>query len=253
MLHLAYWWCSITLHRPFFSRRTQATRHSESEIDHVKLCTRAAENILELVESWSSVYGLRLASVTMLQVIFSAGTIFLLRALQATASPRTAHTVLRTALAHAETCVRYLHEMGRTWASATRTGDILHTMLNDRLKPLIERRLGEQIPAPDAGPTLSEWPAGLGAAGQHVLPVQHPYDNPNLDPAVGWSQSGDLSLQMQNGKAIFGIESSSAELIGETFPPLDTNKFLLPNLGYFGAPEFWEQDLSDAARTLFPP
>jgi hypothetical protein len=126
-------------------------------------------------------------------------------------------------------------------------------MLNDRLKPLIERRLGEQIPAPDAGPTLSEWPAGLGAAGQHVLPVQHPYDNPNSDPAVGWSQSGDISLQMQNGKAIFGIESSSAEVIGETFPPLDTNKFLLPNLGYFGAPEFWEQDLSDAARTLFPP
>jgi RimJ/RimL family protein N-acetyltransferase len=127
-------------------------------------------------------------------------------------------------------------------------------MLNDRLKPLIERRLSEQIPAADTGPTHSEWPAGPGAAGQHVFPVQNPYHNPNSDPAVGWSRSGDLSLQIQNGQAVFGNESSPAELVGDTaLPPLDTNKFLFPNLGYFGAPEFWEQDLSDAARTLFPP
>ncbi|KAF8132175.1 hypothetical protein K438DRAFT_829927 [Mycena galopus ATCC 62051] len=48
MLHLAYWWCFITLHRPFFNRRMQPIQLSDPEIDHVKLCVRAAENVLEL-------------------------------------------------------------------------------------------------------------------------------------------------------------------------------------------------------------
>ncbi|KAF7343395.1 Zn(2)-C6 fungal-type domain-containing protein [Mycena venus] len=167
ILHLGYWWCFIILHRPFFSRRAQPIQHSDREIDHVKLCTRAAENILELTETWQSLYTLRLVPVTMVQVMFSAGTVFLLRALQATASPRIAHGALNTALAQVETCVRYLDEASVTWPSAVRTKDTLQTILNDRLRPVIARRLahkGEHNSSPSAKttPSSSLSPPALG-------------------------------------------------------------------------------------------
>ncbi|KAJ7028673.1 hypothetical protein C8F04DRAFT_50712 [Mycena alexandri] len=115
MLHLQYWWCFIVLHQPFFTRQTRSLQRSDPQVDHVKLCTRAADNILELVETWSSLYSLRFSPITMLQIIFSAGTVFLLRALDATRNQRIAHASLKTALAQVEQCVRYLHEMGRAW------------------------------------------------------------------------------------------------------------------------------------------
>ncbi|KAF7360510.1 Zn(2)-C6 fungal-type domain-containing protein [Mycena venus] len=65
MLHITYWWCSITLHRPFFNYPAQRIQHSDPEVDYIKLCIHAAENILELVETWSSLYTLRLAVSTM--------------------------------------------------------------------------------------------------------------------------------------------------------------------------------------------
>ncbi|KAJ7671229.1 hypothetical protein B0H14DRAFT_3690243 [Mycena olivaceomarginata] len=87
MLHLGYWWCFIVLHRPFFSRRAQPIQHSDREVDHVKRYSRAScssvrarpRNILELTETWQSLYTLRLVPITMVQVLFNAGTIFLLR------------------------------------------------------------------------------------------------------------------------------------------------------------------------------
>ncbi|KAF7360517.1 Zn(2)-C6 fungal-type domain-containing protein [Mycena venus] len=70
MLHLAYWWCSLTLHRPFFNFPAQRIH---PEVDHIKLCIHAAENILELVETWSCLYTLRLTPVTKQGIVFSAG------------------------------------------------------------------------------------------------------------------------------------------------------------------------------------
>ncbi|KAF8208170.1 fungal-specific transcription factor domain-containing protein [Mycena galopus ATCC 62051] len=248
MLHLGFWWCSIILHRPFFNRRTQPT----SQIDHVKLCTYAAENILELLETWSSVYTMRLTSLTMLQVIFSAGTIFLLRALQATASPRIAHDTLRTALTQAETCVRYLHEMGRTWGSAMRTGDILRTMLNDRLKPIIGRRLGDSsiLPMVRTSPTPLDPPLERRVLPGQPMPAYAPGWNPQVDPAAGWSQPGGVNFfsQMPDAQAVFGIEASYPTPTGQTaFLDTDIDKFFLPDFGCLGAPELWEQGLADSA------
>lgn len=36
MLHLAYWWLYILLHRPFY-RRARSDNGSEKDIDHVKV------------------------------------------------------------------------------------------------------------------------------------------------------------------------------------------------------------------------
>ena len=37
MLHLAYWWLVILLHRPFFRRKSRPIHSADSEIDHVKV------------------------------------------------------------------------------------------------------------------------------------------------------------------------------------------------------------------------
>ncbi|KAF7329730.1 Zn(2)-C6 fungal-type domain-containing protein [Mycena kentingensis (nom. inval.)] len=144
MLHCEYWWSFIVLHRPFFSRRAQHINNSDREIDHVKLCKRAAENILELTETWSTLYTIRYSNVTMLQVIFGAGTIFVLLALQATSSARIAHAGLQSAINQAEQCIRHLHDMGRTWAAATRTGDTLQAILQEKAGPIIMKRVAHK-------------------------------------------------------------------------------------------------------------
>ncbi|KAF8171009.1 hypothetical protein K438DRAFT_1982286 [Mycena galopus ATCC 62051] len=108
-----------------------------SEVDQVKLYIRAAENVLDFVETCFSLYSMRLASFKVSGVVFSAATVFFLRALQAAGSSRTVHGVLNMALSEVETCIRYMHEMGDTWASAKRSGELLQAALDQRLKPII--------------------------------------------------------------------------------------------------------------------
>ncbi|KAJ7178074.1 hypothetical protein C8R46DRAFT_1212789 [Mycena filopes] len=145
MLHCQYYWTFIVLHRPFFNRRSIPTQvHLDGKIDHVKLCLRAAENILEILETWSSVYTLGFSPMPLAQIMFSAGTVFLLRALQSTASPRIAHGALNTALAQVEQCIHYLREMGHRFRSATRIALNLHALLNDKLRPIVARRIAQK-------------------------------------------------------------------------------------------------------------
>ncbi|KAJ7081330.1 hypothetical protein B0H15DRAFT_467886 [Mycena belliarum] len=174
MLHCQYWWCFIVLHRPFFNQHPQPIRESDQEVDHIKLCKRAAENILELAESWSSAYTLRYTPMTMLQVLFSAGTIFLLLALRATANLRVAQKSLHKALEQTDRCVCYLHEMGQTWKCAARTGDILQVLLHNKLGPIITRRLAHRgIPLSIATVTsfLSRTPTSLDREALNELPI----------------------------------------------------------------------------------
>ncbi|KAF8208168.1 hypothetical protein K438DRAFT_1574876 [Mycena galopus ATCC 62051] len=267
MLHLMYWWCFVVLHRPFFSRRPQAIQHSDREVDHVKLCTRAAENMLELVETWHSLYTLRFAPITMIQIMFNAATIFLLRALQATASPRIAHGALNTALAQVETCGKYLEEVALTWASAARTKDTLQAILNDRLKPVIARRLAHKTeqtsPAPAAAASASssssppsEEPANSHADEDVTSPLTTmpaPAWNTTDLAIPSWPQVPMDFMQPQNAAlptpaSVFGAESLGAI---DAFTDVDMTA-LLPNIDYFGAPEFWEQSVfNDDAGVLF--
>ncbi|KAJ6510854.1 fungal-specific transcription factor domain-containing protein [Mycena sanguinolenta] len=241
MLHLAYWFCFITLHRPFFNRRTQPIQTSDPEVDHVKLCTRAAENVMELLDTWSSLYTMRLASLKMSGVIFSTGTVFFLRALQATGSSRIAHSVLNTMLAQVETCIKYLHEMGHTWASAKRTGDMLQAMLNDRLKPVIMRRLARRGYQTHAAEEMQNSSPTGASRDTNNLPAEsitsHAPDweswGSQLDPVTAWSELLlDLNFfaQLQNNSNV-GLSDANA------FPGVHTNTIFLPIPDFFRAPE----------------
>ncbi|KAF8184156.1 hypothetical protein K438DRAFT_1598856 [Mycena galopus ATCC 62051] len=221
------------------STQLNLVQQSDTDVDHVKLCTRAAENVLDLVDTWSSLYTMRLASIKMAGVIFSAGTVFFLRALQATGSSRVGHGALNTALSQVDMCIRHLYEMGNTWDSAMRTGDMLQVILNQRLKPAIARRLarrGKQNSAAAASETQA-----LSAAG--APHEKNPSHNPSysetdsqLDPAAAWSDMLlDLNFfaQMQHTPAQLDLESSYMH--ETTFPEFEMNGFFLPDSFY--APE----------------
>jgi hypothetical protein len=138
MLHLAYWQLFILLHRPFY-RRTRPSTGSENDVDHVALCDTAAQKIMELIDTWKSLYTLRYVPITFIQVVFSAGTIFLLSAIQATSRSRP----IEDLLSQAEQCSRYLHDTGRSWHCANRVATILSSLLQEQLKPKLLRHASQ--------------------------------------------------------------------------------------------------------------
>jgi len=139
MLHAAYWWLFILLHRPFY-RRARVAHNGEKDIDHVKLCNRAAENIMELAETYRTLYSLRYVSVTWIQVVFSAGTVFILSAVQATSGSRLAHVSLNHSLSQVDLCIQYLTETGRSWNCANNIAGILKSLRKEQLIPRLNMR-----------------------------------------------------------------------------------------------------------------
>ncbi|KAJ7062675.1 hypothetical protein C8F01DRAFT_948653, partial [Mycena amicta] len=140
MVHAVYWSCFILLHRPFFHRTVKLVHGSDPEIDH--LCKRAAENIMELLRTYRTLYGLKYCSIPLAQVVFAASTIFLLVAADATSVSRAriAQTALRSALSEAELCIQYLGEIGEAFNTAKLMGGILQNLLVERVMPLLERK-----------------------------------------------------------------------------------------------------------------
>ncbi|KAG6819360.1 hypothetical protein H0H93_012543 [Arthromyces matolae] len=137
MMHCTYWWFFILLHRPFYHRKSRPT---DRDIDHVKLCKRAAENIVELLGTWRTLYTLRCAPITLVQTAFSAGTVYLLGAVQAATGLRVAQESLKHSLAQVQLCVDYLFEIGKSWQCATNIGEILRGLLHEQIKPILDKR-----------------------------------------------------------------------------------------------------------------
>ncbi|KAJ7829452.1 hypothetical protein B0H14DRAFT_1210252 [Mycena olivaceomarginata] len=133
-------WCFIILHRPFFNRPAQPLAQKGGSIMS-SYATRAAENILELLETWQSLYTLRLVPITIVQ-IDSVRNGFLLRALQATEGMRIAQGALKTAVAHASS-VSAIVRSGRLVTAANAQGYLL-AILTTQLMPIIARRLAQK-------------------------------------------------------------------------------------------------------------
>ncbi|KAJ7747438.1 hypothetical protein DFH07DRAFT_747798 [Mycena maculata] len=189
MMHCTYWWAFILLHRPFFHRKVRLMHGSDPEVDHVKLCKRAAENSMELLQTWRSLYTLRVAPVTLIQVVFSAGTIFLLLAAQATSGIRVAEGSLKSALAQVELCIQYLLEIGKSWQSATNTGEVLRNLLQGQLKAILQPRgFGHRSALP---PSLSTSNSPGARKDADPPSVAGSSDPATLLPNV-WPPSGDI-------------------------------------------------------------
>jgi hypothetical protein len=99
---------------------------------------------MELSSVWRSSYTLRFTPITLVQVLFSAGTVFLLSAVQATSGVRFARQSLSHSLMQAELCIQYLSEIGQSWNCANHICGILGNLLQEQLKPRIGmRHLGQ--------------------------------------------------------------------------------------------------------------
>ncbi|KAF8646639.1 hypothetical protein AX16_007139 [Volvariella volvacea WC 439] len=140
VIHMNYWWLFILLHRPFYNRQIRPSRSGcTSNIDHIKLCKRSAENIMELLATYRSLYGLRYIPISVVQVVFATGTVWLLVAVQATVGVRMAKEAFKRAYAQAQLCITYLEEMGRSWKCASDVADIFKQLMFEKLKRWLDR------------------------------------------------------------------------------------------------------------------
>ena len=95
---------------------------------------------MELLALWDHLYGLRLSPVTVIQIAFSASTVFVLSAIQACSGVRIAQKELRSSLNQQATVLNYLQIIGRSWPGAIKIATILKDLMHDRLRPLLARR-----------------------------------------------------------------------------------------------------------------
>ncbi|KAA1477277.1 hypothetical protein DENSPDRAFT_808440 [Dentipellis sp. KUC8613] len=241
MLQMTYHWLSIVLHRPFY-RKKRSVDERVFEVDHMKLCDKAAHDIMDLATKWRDLYTLRYVPITFIQVVSAAGTIFVLSAVQAVSGARLARTAHQNSYANAEKTIRYLHEVGQSFQSARNIGDILDNLLKEQVGARLSRRSGlmpsslsPQTKArdsfPDHSPATSTAsmsppeqyapaPSGLALPSDHNMYVQDPF---NLISEQQYYGYGDLS---QN------IASSSSN--GTGYPPATMGaqaQFYPPDLG----------------------
>lgn len=102
-------------------------------------CNTAADHILELVDTWRKLYTLRYVPILWIQIIYSAGTIYLLSAAQAGSGTPSAIQSRNHSLAQADACVQYLYQAGKSWQTARHVKQILEKLLK-QLTTRIETR-----------------------------------------------------------------------------------------------------------------
>ena len=125
---------------------------------------------MDNLATWRKLYTLRYCPITLIQSVFSAGTIYLLTAIQAGSGIRVAQKELRRSLDQEALVMQYLQEIGKSWQCATNIASILKNLMHEQLKPLLERKtisitssFGGALQVPDfmandddnAGSTLS--------------------------------------------------------------------------------------------------
>lgn len=152
MLNLAFHWLVILLLRPFFkphiplrSREAVAggaslSRNSSLRSQHrdsillklreaaLKECPSAAAHIVSLFGAYRRLYGLRLSTITAVQIAYIAGKTHLV-AILAAAGAGSSSTASRKARGDFLECVQILREIGETWSSGKVTAEMLLDLL----------------------------------------------------------------------------------------------------------------------------
>ena len=149
---------------------------------------------MELLATWRSLYTFRYTPITLTQTIFSAGTVYLLWGVQATSGPRVAQKELKTALDQQKLCHQYLVEIGKSWQCATNIAGILKNLMQEQLKPVLERRqlvprLGE-----DEGIILPTIKRSSSATSRKRTSPTSPRKVKQRKPSMGRGQALDTVL-----------------------------------------------------------
>ncbi|KAM0747627.1 hypothetical protein T439DRAFT_383241 [Meredithblackwellia eburnea MCA 4105] len=142
MLNAYFNFLILLLHRPYYTAHN--AKHSEANEVAAKRCDKAASRIVQLNEIFHQSPGLRYAPISLTQMTFSAGSIHLLAAVSPE-TPNKAPKKAAVSLAQAEACVRALEEMGKSWAHARQSGEILDRLIKEWSPPVPKP---ETIPPP---------------------------------------------------------------------------------------------------------
>jgi hypothetical protein len=110
-----------TGNRPF-------TPWSNTYSDFFEACINAAEQVCELIDFWKARYTLRFVPVTMMSIIFTAGTTWVLVASEAQQSTEQRQQYLR----NAGKCVNHLEHAERLWDSASQLRIMLARLLAEQ-------------------------------------------------------------------------------------------------------------------------
>jgi hypothetical protein len=91
-----------------------------------QICWRAAENIMELLSAWRAAYTLRYVPVTIIQIVFAAGTVYL----RASTLTQTEASLL-TLPTQRELIVQFLDEIGESWHYANNIADFVRKFIDE--------------------------------------------------------------------------------------------------------------------------
>lgn len=87
---------------------------------------------MEHLATWRSLYSLRYCPVTLVQTVFSAGTVYLLTAMQATSGIRIAWKEMNHAKTQLDRIMDYLQDIGASWQCSTNIAGILKDLIQDQ-------------------------------------------------------------------------------------------------------------------------
>jgi hypothetical protein len=90
---------------------------------------------MALLESWNSRFSLRYVPLTLGQVIFSAGTVFLLSIEHATTGQPTSFS-LHDSCTQLDLCIEYLSEVGKSFSAARQVREILKKLRQTQVNRL---------------------------------------------------------------------------------------------------------------------
>lgn len=171
---------------------------------------------MELLSTYRSLYSLRYIPVTLVQITFSAGTIFILEAVQAlTKTSRVAKGLLEQAMLNINVCISYLAEMGKSWKCAATIGGILKDLAQAELKPLMERRsLPDYLITGNLNPSPHIF--RRGRAHRDAINMRMPSSVPQpalpFAPSERWATPSNVPHRMVDASPItHGMRSSAME------------------------------------------
>ncbi|KLO08374.1 hypothetical protein SCHPADRAFT_893935 [Schizopora paradoxa] len=179
-------------------------RRRASDVNHrfsADRCTVAAKEILSILRSWKQQYQtIRFAPITLIQVIFACGTVFLLQAHEANTGRRIADQKQTEALDRVVEVIDFMKELGQSWAGALKIVGIFERLLEEQ-----RQRMHESIELSRARKS--------GRRGQHsaTLGADDAFGG-GTPPLLSVDASENLAVSSDDGFPASAMQSSMLQL-----------------------------------------
>ena len=93
---------------------------------------------MELLSTWRSLYTHCYCPITLVQTVFYAGTVYLFTAMQASSGICIAQKELQHSLDQKTLVRQYLQETGESWKCSTIISNLLRSLRDEQVMPLLD-------------------------------------------------------------------------------------------------------------------